>query len=115
MSETLRDAVEAVARAQIAQDHAVFASYMTPQALLALRGGTPVRARSFEVSELVEREGTGRSTVEFRGWGRYVLSMQWERMNGRWRAISAAIPPEDIRPPIWNKIRGLLGLGVESA
>lgn len=110
MDETLRAAVEALAQAHIAQDHALFASFMTPHALLDLRGGLPVRPRRYEVLHVAEHGESGESEVRFRGGGSFVLRQQWERGNGHWRVIASSIPGGDVRLPVWSRLRRLLRL-----
>jgi hypothetical protein len=104
LGETLREAVEAQAEAHVRGDDAAFASYMTPQALLQLRGNGHVRPRRFDVLGLEEREGIGESAVRYGGSGSYVLRQRWERREGGWKTIEAQRPAAEIKLPFWRRL-----------
>lgn len=107
--KSLRQAVEAQARARAAGDIATFASYMTPQALLRLhRQGQTLRAggriRRFEIVDLMIRGGAGSSDVRYDGSGSHVLRTRWERPDGLWKAVLVDMPPESVRGPWWRRV-----------
>lgn len=107
--ESLRQAVEAQARARVAGDIATFASYMTPQALLRLhRQGQTLRAgsrvRRFEILDLMAHGGAGSSDVRYDGSGSHVLQTRWERPDGLWKAVVVDMPPESVRGPWWRRV-----------
>lgn len=107
MTDTLRDAVEAQAKAHVAGDIATFASFLTPQALLQLReldGGD--RPRAFRVVEVEEQEERGVSDVEYRGRTTYVLRQRWQRDGDTWRSVEARRPAESVRVPFWRRLFG---------
>lgn len=102
MSESLREAVESQARAYVRGDHAAFASYMTAQALLQLRGNGH-RPRNYRVMSVSERDGVGQSSVVYRGGGRIVLEQRWERRGDAWKAIDAVQNVEEKRA-LWRRL-----------
>jgi hypothetical protein len=106
VGETLRDAVEAQAAAHVSGDDAAFASYMTPQALLQLRGNGHARPRRFKIIAVDERDGVGQTAVRYAGRGSYVLRQRWERREGVWKTIDARRPPEEMRAPFWRRLFG---------
>lgn len=110
--ETLRQAVERLSEAWISDDQATFASYMSEQALLKLGGGgrgSPVlpRARKYSVLDISDHgDGTGESSVEFIGSGRYVLVTRWRGSDGVWKGIDAETPADSMRAPWWRRMLG---------
>ena len=107
--DSLRDAVEAQAKARIAGDIATFASYVTPQALLRLhRQGEPLRAGrgswQYEILDITTSGDSGSSDVRYKGSGSYVLRTRWERPDGLWRAVMVEMPPELSRGPLWRRV-----------
>jgi hypothetical protein len=111
--EELRQAVEAQADARVRGDLAAFAVHTTPQALLRLHrsgfGPRDAAARSFEVLEIEENGDSGRSDVQYRGGGTYVLRTGWERRDGVWKAIMIDMPPELVAVPWWKRLLGIGG------
>lgn len=117
--ESLRQAVEAQARARVAGDIATFASYVTPQALLRLhRQGATLRAgpgiRRYEVLDITVQNGAGSSDVRYSGGGSYVLRTRWERPGGLWKAIMVEMPPESVRGSWWRRLLRMERAGAPS-
>jgi len=117
--ESLRQAVEAQARARVAGDIATFASYVTPQALLRLhRQGATLRAgpgiRRYEVVDITVQGGAGSSDVRYIGGGSYVLRTRWERPDGLWKAVMVEMPPESVRGSWWRRLLGMERAGTPS-
>ena len=109
---SLREAVEAQARARVDDDIATFASYVTPQALLRLhRQGEPLRAgrgiRKYEILDISASGSVGNSDVEYSGAGSYVLRTRWERRDGLWKAVMIEMPPGLSRGSWWRSMLGL--------
>ena len=110
--DSLREAVEAQARARMDGDIATFASYVTPQALMRLhRQGEPLRAgrgiRKYVILDISAGEAVGTSDVEYSGAGSYVLRTRWERPDGLWKAVMIEMPPGLSRGPWWRRVLGL--------
>jgi hypothetical protein len=101
---TLRDAVEEQSKAHVRGDDGVFASYMTPQALLQIRGNGRTAPRRFEIIEVHEQTGVGRSAVRYIGSGSYVLRQAWEETGGEWRVVHAERPRDEVREPFWRRL-----------
>ncbi|MEX0750193.1 MAG: hypothetical protein WD359_05230 [Dehalococcoidia bacterium] len=106
MGESLRESVEAQARAHVRGDDAAFASYMTPRALLQLRGNGHVTPRRFEIIALSQGDGVGESAVRYAGRGSYVLRQRWEKREGVWKAIDAERPANEVRLSFWRRLFG---------
>jgi hypothetical protein len=109
LGETLRQAVEAQAAAHVRGDDAAFASYMTPQALLQLRGNGHVRPRRFVVLAVDERDSVGQTAVRYVGRGSYVLRQRWEQRDGLWKTIDARRPAEEMKRPLLQRLLGRTG------
>jgi hypothetical protein len=88
-------------------DGAAFASYMTPQAVVALRGATRVRPLFGQPrAELVRaavNSGGGESQARIRGGGEQTLSCSWEMRDGKWVAVTATLDPARPRLPWWRR------------
>jgi hypothetical protein len=104
LSESLRESVEKQASAHVRGDEAAFASYMTPQALLQLRGNGHVRLRKYSLISHNERGATGESVVRYAGSGSYVLRQRWERRESGWTTVDADRPAAERRLPWWRRI-----------
>jgi hypothetical protein len=104
VGETLREAVESQASAHVGGDIATFASYMTPQALLDLRGNGFGRPRRYEVVGADDQGETGTTAVRYWASGSYVVRQQWERRDGAWRTVSAETPADEIKRPFWHRL-----------
>ncbi len=107
--DSLREAVEAQARARVEGDIATFASYMTPQALMRLhRRGEPLRAgsgmRRYEILDISASETVGNSSVRYSGSGSHVLQTRWERPDGLWKAVMVEMPSELAHGPWWRRL-----------
>lgn len=103
--ETLREAVEAQARALVEGDLATFASFATPQALPPMyRAQRSGPARSYDIVDLEAAEGLGRSAVRFRGASSYVMRADWQRTSSGWKAVAFNIPPESARASWWRRV-----------
>jgi hypothetical protein len=108
--DSLRQAAEAHARARVRRDLAAYAAYMTPQALVAFHrigdgplAGTPrayriqaVRSSGFDRGDVDVKFGDARS-------GSYVVRSSWERRDGLWKVVSAAILPGSMRQSWWRR------------
>jgi hypothetical protein len=109
--ESLRQAVEAQAKARVGGDLATFASFMTPQAVLQLYAvegrNTTATPKRFEIVDITATEEAGASVVRYRGGGSYVLHTAWQHRNGVWKAVAARIPTGSVRAPLWRRIFGL--------
>jgi hypothetical protein len=106
---SLREAVEAQAKAHVKGDIATFASYMTPQALLRMhRQGEQLRVGRgswrYEILDISEAANAGTSDVRYSGTGNYVLRTRWERPESLWRAVMVEMPPELVRGPWWRRM-----------
>jgi hypothetical protein len=117
--QTLREVVEAQAKALVAGDLASFASYAMPQALpLLYRNRSPIPARAFDILDVdmldrdikdgVDMRGgpgaQGRSEVRFRGTWSYVMRGSWERTDAGWKAVALDIPPASMRTALWRRL-----------
>ena len=87
MSETLKQAVEAQARARVAGDLTAFASFCTPQALAMAHSSKASKPRSCEVLAVVANDATGSSDVLYRGSDAHVLAQRWQIIDGIWTAV----------------------------
>jgi hypothetical protein len=93
-------------------DQATFASDISERTLLKLGGGglgSPVlpHARRYRIVDISDQgDGSGESSVEFVGAGRYVLVTRWRRADGAWRGVDAEIPAESMRAPWWRRMLG---------
>lgn len=88
-NESLRDAVEAQARAWVAGDLATFASYTTPRVVLDLRDGDMNGATGYRLLELNEAASTGASKVHLTGRREFVLDQRWQLIDGLWKVVHA--------------------------
>lgn len=109
--QSLRETVEAQARARVGQDAATFASYMTPQAVVMLGGnglGAPRvgRSRRYEIVDITEDGDRGASEVRYRGSGSYAIRTRWRLIDGAWRAVEAEIPRDSVSLPWWRRLLG---------
>ncbi len=105
--ETLREAVEAQARALVAGDLATFASYAEARALPRLyRAPRSHRARTFDIVDIDAADEHGRSEVRFHGGSSYVLRGSWLRTNAGWKAVAMEIPGESVRGAWWRRLLG---------
>ncbi|MBI5288984.1 MAG: hypothetical protein HY873_08420 [Chloroflexi bacterium] len=104
--ETLREAVEAQARALVAGDLATFASFATPQALPPMyRAPRAGSASSYDIVDIeAAGDGQGRSAVRFRGPSSYVMRADWQRTSSGWKAVALEIPPEAVRASWWRRM-----------
>lgn len=105
-SEPLRTAVQTQADARVRGDDPLFASYMTPKALLQLGAADLPAAtvRRGRVLSINEGTSTGLSDVEYQGSWRYVIRTHWERLDGHWKATEAELVAGSIRPAWWRKL-----------
>lgn len=110
LGEALREIVELQARAHISGDHATFASFMTPQALLQVRGDHP-RPRRHEILAVQEQGATGESAVRYIGRGSYVLRQRWERSGGAWKTVDARRPAGEVTLPLLRRLLDLFARG----
>ncbi|MHB8375708.1 MAG: hypothetical protein ACYDEB_01970 [Dehalococcoidia bacterium] len=106
--DNLRAAVEAQAKAHVADDAPRFASHMTPAALVELgrsasaaRGVTP---RRYHIMDITVEGDAGTSTVRYEGSGSYVVRQRWQHTADGWKAVGAERPPELIRRPWWRRL-----------
>ncbi len=94
-------------------DGAAFASYMTPQAVVALRGATRVRPLfGAPRAELVRAEahaGRGESEARIRGGGEQTLRCTWEWRDGKWVAVRTTLDPARPPRPWWRRLSGSAG------
>jgi hypothetical protein len=105
---TLRQAVEAQARARVDGDATGFSSFCTPQALASFRAMPGSRPRGFDVLALVASGATGSSDVLYRGRGTHVLAQRWQVLDGVWTTVDIkrlAAP----RQSLWQRISAMLG------
>jgi hypothetical protein len=103
--QTLREVVEAQAKALVAGDLASFASYAMPQALpLLYRSRSPERARRYDIVDVDAGDEQGRSEVRFRGTWSYVMRGSWERTDAGWKAVALDIPPDSMRTALWRRL-----------
>lgn len=112
MGESLRESVEAHASAAVRGDDSTFASYMTPQALLQLRGKQPNRPRRYEIVSLDDGPRVATSVVRFSGGANYRLIQQWEQRDGGWTTVDARYVAVGVRLPIWRRWLWRAGLDV---
>ena len=109
MSEsTLKQAVEAQARARVDGDATGFASFCTPQALASFRAMPESRPRGFELLALVASGATGSSDVLYRGRGTHVLAQRWQVVDGVWTTVDITRLPAPAQS-LWERISAMLG------
>lgn len=109
--KSLREAVEAQARARISGDEVTFASCMTPQALLAFNRNVRAcalarRPWKMEIIAVSVEGATATSSVRYFGGGSALVRSTWERRGDHWTVVSAEIPVEEIRVPWYRRILG---------
>ena len=95
--DSLIHTVEAHARARAAGETAVFASYMTPRAILQLRDERLPDRAPCDVASVADDGASGESVVRFRGG--VELRERWQRIDGLWRAVSAEVHAARRRMP----------------
>ncbi len=108
--DALRAAVEAQARARVEGDTALFASYMTAQALLQLGGVAlpPGRLKNHQVLDIsADGDSATRSAdVRYAGAWTYVLRTRWQFVDGAWKATEATLLADTVRAPWWRRLIG---------
>lgn len=106
----MRQTVEALARARVADDVSAFASYLTPQALLQLGGNgagpRPLpRTRRFDILDITPQGDATVASVRFRGTGvSYELRTTWRKLDGAWKSVDASIPASTVRVSWWRRL-----------
>lgn len=107
--QVLADVVRQQAEARLRGDEAWFAAWMTPQALLQLRG-TPHGARSVRVLHVFAEGDGGSSEVRYTSLREtYVIRQQWLRADGAWRCVAAACPAGQRRITLIGRLAAVLG------
>lgn len=106
--------VRGQAESRVEFDMQTFVSYFAPEGLEDLRkqmatAGAPqmrggrmalaLMPREFEILEAETDGDTGRSTVQFKGGGSYVLKQEWRKIDGSWRIVKFERPPELVKGP----------------
>lgn len=105
--------VRGQAEARVDLDMQTFLSYFAPEGLEdlrremadsqpQLRGGRMALAlmpRQFEILEAETDGDTGRSVVQFKGAGSYVLKQEWRKIEGSWRVVKFERPKELVKKP----------------
>jgi len=110
--DDVRQLIEAQARARVADDEAVFASFMTPQAVLQLGGNgagrRPLpRPRRFDVLDITTVGDALAASVRFRGAGvTWELRTTWRFVDGGWKAVDASIPAGSVHVSLWRRLLG---------